>query len=137
MTDVYYESVLRDCEMKKRLFYLGITIVLLLVEVSIALFVQDQFVRPYVGDMLVVILIYTFIRIFIPEKYPWLPAGIFLFAVMVEVLQWFHIVKFMGLGDNIFFSVLIGGVFDWKDILCYGIGCGVTVLAAYYRGDFR
>ena len=46
-----------------------------------------------------------------------------LFAVLVEVLQWFHIVDIMGLSDSRFFSVLIGGVFDWKDILCYGLGC--------------
>ena len=43
------------------------TVILLLTEVLIALYVHDAFVRPYIGDVLVVIVIYTFIRIFVPE----------------------------------------------------------------------
>lgn len=61
--------------------------------------------------------------ILIPEKVKLLPLWIFIFAVAVEILQWFHIVDILGLTDNKFFSVLIGGVFDVKDIFCYGVGC--------------
>ena len=114
--------------MKKRLFYLAVTAVLLLIEVLIALFVHDRFVRPYVGDMLVVVVIYTFVRIFMPEGWSLLPFAIFIFAVLVEILQWFHIVEILGLSDSRFFSVLIGGVFDWKDILCYGLGCAFLAI---------
>lgn len=106
--------------MKKRIIYLITTIILLIIEVLIALYVRDNFVRPYVGDMLVV---YAFVRIFIPDKVKLLPLWVFIFAVAVEILQWFHIVAILGLTDNRFFSVLIGGVFDVKDILCYGVGC--------------
>lgn len=109
--------------MKRRILYLMATIILLVVEVLIALYVHDDFVRPYLGDVLVVIVIYTFVRIFVPEKVKLLPLYIFIFAVAVEILQWFHIVNILGLADNRFFSVLIGGVFDVKDILCYGAGC--------------
>lgn len=109
--------------MKKRIIYLITTTILLVIEVLIALYLHDDFVRPYVGDALVVIVIYAFVRIFIPEKVKLLPFWIFIFAVAVEILQWFHIVDILGLTDNRFFSVLIGGVFDAKDILCYGVGC--------------
>lgn len=109
--------------MKRRILYLMATIILLVVEVLIALYVHDDFVRPYLGDVLVVVVIYTFVRIFVPEKVKLLPLYIFIFAVVVEILQWFHIVNILGLADNRFFSVLIGGVFDVKDILCYGAGC--------------
>ena len=109
--------------MKKRIFYLIITIILFSVEVLIALYVHDNFIRPYVGDMLVVIVIYSFVRIFIPEKCSLLPLFIFIFAVAVEILQWFHIADILGVADNRFLSTLIGGVFDMKDILCYGVGC--------------
>ena len=114
--------------MKKRLFYLAVTAVLLLIEVLIALFVHDRFVRPYVGDMLVVIVVYSLVRIFVPEGWTWLPLGVFGFAVLVEILQWFHIVEVLGLSDSRFFSVLIGGAFDWKDILCYGLGCAFLAI---------
>ena len=108
---------------KKRLEYFVATIGIFLVELLIALFVRDNFVRPYVGDMLVVVLIYTFLRIFFPEKPRFLPLYVFLFAAGVEVLQGVHIVELLGLEDNRFFSILIGTTFDWKDIACYGVGC--------------
>ena len=119
--------------MKKRTRYLIATIILLVIEVFIALYVHDDFVRPYVGDMLAVIFMYTFMRIFIPEEVKLLPLFIFLFAVAVEILQWFHIVDILGLTDNRFFSVLIGGVFDVKDILCYGVGCILLGGYEYYK----
>ena len=119
---------------KKRLIYLMITIMLLIVEVLIARYVHDAFIRPYVGDMLVVILIYTFVRIIIPEKIRLLPFYIFLFAAGVEVLQYFEIVKLLGLEDNQFMSTLIGSVFDLKDIACYGVGCLLLGMYELARG---
>lgn len=115
--------------MNKRLGYIIATVALLLVEVLIALFVHDNFVRPYIGDVLVVVVVYTFIRIFIPDKCRLLPLYVFIFAALVELLQLFHLVDLLGLGDNRFFRVLIGSVFDFKDIVCYGVGC--ILLGAY------
>lgn len=115
--------------MKKRILYLIVTLALLFVEVMIALFVHDSFIRPYVGDMLVVIVVYTFVRIWIPKKCRLLPLYVFVFAVLVEVLQYFNIVRLLGLSGSRFFRVLIGGTFDLKDIACYGVGC--VVLGVY------
>lgn len=109
--------------MKKRLVYLLATIILFITEVLIALYVHDNFIRPYVGDAIVVIVIYTFVRILIPEKGRLLPLYIFLFAVVVEILQGIHIVNILGVADNRFLRTLIGDSFDIKDILCYGVGC--------------
>lgn len=108
---------------KKRWIYIILTIILLTVEVLIALFIHDKFIRPYIGDVLVVMVIYTFIRIFVPEKVRMLPSYILCFAVLVELMQYFRIVELLGLQDNRFFSVLIGAVFDMKDIVCYAVGC--------------
>ena len=107
----------------RRVTYFIITIILLIIEVLIALFVHDSFVRPYVGDVLVVAVIYTLIRIFIPNKVKLLPLYIFLFGVFVELMQYANIVKLLGLQDNRFFSVLVGTTFDINDIICYGVGC--------------
>ena len=109
--------------MKKRLIYLIVTILILIIEVMIALFVHDKLVRPYIGDVLVTILICSFLRIFIPKGVKLLPLYVFIFAAGVEVLQYFRIVELLGLSDNRFFSILIGSVFDVKDVVCYGIGC--------------
>lgn len=111
---------------KKRIAYFVATVILFGIELLIALFVHDRFIRPYVGDVLVVVLLYTFVRIFVPEGVRLLPLYIFVFAVGVEVLQYFRIAEVLGLSDNRVLSVVIGSVFDWKDVVCYGVGCAVT-----------
>lgn len=115
---------------RKRLLNLAVFLTLLLMETLIALFVHDGFVRPYVGDVLVVAVVYFFLRIFIPEKYPWLPAAVFAFAVTVEGLQYFHLAERLGITSPVLRTVL-GSVYDTKDIVCYGVGC--VFLAAYER----
>ena len=97
--------------------------VILVIEILIALFVHDSFIRPYGGDILVTVLICCFVRMIFPEKIPLLPVWVFLFAVFVEVLQYFDIVSLLGLGDIKFFVVLIGNSFSFADIICYAIGC--------------
>ena len=118
--------------MNSRFKYLVVTVILLLIEVLIALFVHDNFIRPYVGDMLVVIVVYTFVRMFIVQKCKMLPLYVFIFAALVEILQYFELVKRLGLSDNRFLRVLIGSVFDIKDIICYGIGCIILGGYEYY-----
>ena len=113
----------------KRILYALTTIILLVIEVLIALFVHDSIIRPYVGDVLVVVVIYTFVRIFVPERVVFLPLYIFVFSVGVELLQLVNIVDKLGLSDNRFFSVLIGTVFDIKDVICYAVGC--LILGGY------
>ena len=70
-----------------------------------------------------VILIYTFIRIFIPGKVRLLPLYVFIFAAAVELLQLIRIVEILGLQDNKLMSTIIGTSFDIRDILCYFVGC--------------
>ncbi|MBQ6795334.1 MAG: DUF2809 domain-containing protein [Clostridia bacterium] len=108
---------------KSRITYAILTFLLLICEVFIALFVNDDFIRPFIGDVLVVILICCFIRIFKPEGIRLLPLFVFLFAVCVEVAQYFDYAKLLGLDGNKFFSVLLGRSFSWHDLVCYGAGC--------------
>lgn len=108
---------------RKRLKYLFLFLIFLVTEVLIVLYVHDHFVRPYLGDILVVVVIYFLIKIFLPTKNRWLPGGIFLFATLIETLQYFHLVELLGVENNVFLRILIGSTFDPKDILCYAIGC--------------
>jgi hypothetical protein len=85
--------------------------------------VHDDFIRPYIGDVLIVCVIYCAIRAIFPNKIKMLPIWVFLFAVLVEFMQYIGIVNILGLNENAFFRVLMGSVFDWKDVICYGIGC--------------
>ena len=108
---------------KRRLMYVLMLIVLLGVEVGIALFVHDDFVRPYIGDVLVTVLLCCLCRVALPEGVPALPLYVFVFAALVEAAQYVDIVKLLGWEDNAFLSTIIGRTFSWADILCYGVGC--------------
>ena len=92
-----------------------------LIDLIIALHVHDRIIRPYIGDMLVVV--YCFVRVFVPRGMKRLPLYVFLFAVCVEVLQYFRLAELLGLQGNTAARIILGSVFDWKDIACYGAGC--------------
>lgn len=108
---------------QKRFFNFILFMIFLVIEVLIALYVHDDFVRPYLGDVLVVVVLYFFVRIWIPEKYRWLAGAIFVFAAAVEVLQYFRLVEILGVENNVFLRTILGSTFDFKDIVCYGAGC--------------
>jgi hypothetical protein len=109
---------------KKYFFW---TLVLFIVELSIALYIRDAFIRPYVGDYLVTIFIYCFIRTFFKTKIWKVCLAVLLFSYIVEVLQYFHIVNVLGLQNNIIMKTAIGYGFEWWDLLAYTLGI-VTVL---------
>ena len=91
--------------MEKRIFYIISFLMIFCIEVLIALYVRDSFVR-----------------IFIPTGIPRLPFYVFLFACFVEILQYFQLVETLGI-TNRALRIILGSTFDWKDIVCYGAGC--------------
>ena len=119
-----------------RFRYLLAFLLIFSTEVLIALFVRDRFIRPYGGDILVTVLICCFVRIFIPYGIRLLPLWVFLFAAAVEVGQYFDFVSLLGLGDIAFFRVLLGSTFSAADILCYGAGCMLFLLAELFFRNF-
>ena len=124
---------------RNRLVYFTIFCGLLALEVFIALFVHDAFIRPYVGDMLVTLLLCSLCRVFIPERARFLPAAVFLFSVGVEIGQYFDIVALLGLADHKFIYILLGRTFSWLDLLCYAVGCmaafGLDQIIIGYRRE--
>ncbi len=107
----------------ERLWYATAFTVLLMIEVLIALYVNDAFIRPYGGDILVTILLCCMVKTVFPNRFRLLPLWVFLFATAVEIAQYFDFVTLLGLGNISFFRILLGTSFAWLDILCYGIGC--------------
>ena len=118
-----------DSILKKRLCYCVSFFVLFLTEVFIAIFVHDAFIRPYVGDILVVGVLYCAIRVVLPTRCKLLSLWVFLFAAGVEVLQYFHLVRLLGLEEHTVLRIILGSTFDGMDLLCYAAGC---VLLGFY-----
>lgn len=123
--------------MKINFKYLIFFILFLLIEIIIAKYINDSFVRPYMGDVLVVILIYCFVQIFQQKKLKWLPAYIFVFAVVVEILQLVNVLSILGLKGNRLARIVFGTNFDFKDIICYFIGTLILFAWQYIdRGNY-
>ena len=109
-----------------------LTILFFVTEVLIALYVKDNFVRPYVGDYLVVMLIYCAVRTFIKANPVKIALAVLLFAYLVEVLQYFRIVDRLGLSGNLVAKTVIGYGFEWLDMLAYTLGV-LTILLVEWR----
>lgn len=107
--------------MKLQYKYLGVFLVLLMIEIYIGVFVHDNIIRPFVGDALIVGVIYFFIRSFI-KKLRFLPVYVFLFACVIEVGQYFNLVSILHMENFKLAKIIIGATFDFKDIFSYLIG---------------
>ncbi len=112
--------------------YFLLALFFFIVEVLIALYVKDNFVRPYVGDYLVVMLIYCAVRTIIKASPVKVAVGVLLFAYLIETLQYFRIVDRLGLAGNTLAKTVIGYGFEWWDMLAYTLGV-LTILLVEYR----
>jgi uncharacterized membrane protein len=113
--------------------YALLALALLLIEVAIALFVRDRFVRPYLGDVLAVILVYAALRA--AFRIGTVPAALaaFLIAVAVELGQYFHILDLLGLADNQVARIILGTGFELKDFAAYTAGALIALAVERLR----
>ena len=109
---------------KKIRTVMGLLSALLLgAEILIGLFAHG-WIRNYLGDVLVVILLYTLWRTASPEKPRrgfLLPLGLLLFAFCVELLQLWGFCDKLHI-TNKFLRILIGTGFSPIDLLSYAAG---------------
>lgn len=112
-------------KLKFNLIYFLVSLFVFIIEVLIAtLFSNIFFVRAYLGDVLVVMLLFTLVKSFIIIKNNQnLILGIFLFSCLVEWAQYFHIAEKLGLQPGSIMYIIVGNSFSWIDIVCYAAGC--------------
>lgn len=120
---------------RRRLIWLAGFAVLLVLEILIALYVDDTFIRPYGGDILIVMLLGCLVRSLYPKGKLWLSLWLLLFTVAVEISQYFSLVDRIGLGQIGFFRTLMGTDFAWGDIWSYAVGCIFFFLADWLLRD--
>ena len=108
--------------------YLLLTIIIFFIELAIALFIKDTLIRPFVGDVLVVVLIYCFFSIFLNFPHWKVAVGVLIFACCIEILQYFDYVKLLGLENNRILSIALGRTFEWTDFIAYFTGFLLIIL---------
>ena len=113
-----------------------IAIFIFVVEVLIATELKNIFfVRAYLGDVFVVMLMYYFIKAFFDFNPTKLIVGIFIFSCLIEFVQYFHFGELLGFKDTRIVMIMLGNSFSWIDILCYFAGCAVIFLFIILDGN--
>lgn len=107
--------------------YLTAALVIFFVEVFIALYVHDDFVRPWGGDVLVVVLLYCFVRGVTRLNVLSAALAVLVFSWLIETLQYLQIVRILGLEGNAFARTIIGTTFSWSDIVAYTLGIALVI----------
>ena len=109
---------------RDRILFLLIALLLIGIEFVIGIFVHDRFIRPFGGDIIVVVILYALVRsVFIKTSQP-LAVYVFLFSAAYEFTQLIPLVDLLGI-SNRFIRIVMGSSFSWIDILCYLAGCGL------------
>lgn len=105
-----------------------LAVLLFAIEVYIALYVRDGFVRPYLGDVLVVMLLFFVFASFTRASPMLLACGVLSFAFLVEFTQAWGLVHRSGFAHNELVRVVLGDTFQWGDLLCYTVGACCALL---------
>jgi hypothetical protein len=108
--------------------YFLIAIILFTVEIMIALFVTDNIIRPYVGDFLVVILVYCFVRSFFKISILKAAIGTLVFAFVIEFLQYLNFIELIHLKHSRIANLVLGNLFQWIDLIAYTLGVLLVLL---------
>jgi len=108
--------------------YFVLAILLFLAEVLIAYYMHDKIIRPYVGDLLVVILIYCFIKSFVNISVTKAAIFVLLFVYVIELLQYLNMIKFLGLQKSRMANIVLGNYFEWIDLVAYTAGIAIVIL---------
>lgn len=104
--------------------YAIIAALLFIAEVCIALWITEPFIRGFLGDTLVIVLLFTIIKSLFNRPQRFLAEAILVFAIVVEFSQYLKIIDYLNI-ESQFIKVIMGQVFDWFDILAYVIGYAI------------
>lgn len=95
------------------------------IEVSIAVFQFGAVIRSYLGDVFVIWLMYYAITSLVSYSKKRIVLGVLVFSYFIETLQYFKVLKLLGLNHNRILSIVVGSSFSWIDLLCYSVGAMV------------
>ncbi|MGL4268261.1 MAG: DUF2809 domain-containing protein [Plesiomonas sp.] len=110
-----------------------LTIALFMTEVLIARYSTGGFIRGFVGDMLVILLMFCAVRSVLRLPVIPLALSVLFFAYLIEIGQWFGLVDKLGLGQYRLARIIIGSHFDWLDWVAYSVGFVIICLIHHYQ----
>jgi hypothetical protein len=116
--------------------YFILAMLLFLIEVLIAAYLHDKMVRPYVGDFLVVILLYCLVKSFFTVSTLQAAVSVLIFSYIIELSQYFHLVSHLGLQNSKLVATILGSSFEWIDLIAYTAGIAVVLYIEKIRETY-
>jgi len=118
------------------LSYFSGFLIILIIELLIAFCFKDNFVRPFLGDFLVVILIYCCIKSFFKVKSLKLAMVVLLFAFIIEISQYFQLIQLLHLERYFLAKLILGTTFEWLDFAAYTAGIALIIGLEYFTVNY-
>ena len=109
--------------------YALFAVVLFAIEVVIAVFVRDAFVRPILGDVLAVMFVYCALLSVFTIRQRTAALIAFAIAVVIEIMQYLDALTWLRLEDNQIARIVLGTTFTWGDIVAYVVGALASLIA--------
>jgi hypothetical protein len=106
---------------------------LLGLEILIACFAHDRFIRPYAGDFLATILLYCALKSVWPAPARWVALAALLVSYAIEAAQLAHLLHWLGWQHVRLARLLLGSQFEWGDMLAYTLGAALVLGVERYR----
>lgn len=106
---------------------------LLSLELSIGLYLHDALVRPYGGDLLVVVLLYCLAKTFVRAPVAPTVLAVFGLACAVEAAQYAGLLYWLGWQKSQVARLVLGSQFAWGDVLAYALGAGCVLGAEWAK----
>jgi hypothetical protein len=112
--------------------YAALAALLLAVEIGIARLIHTGLIRSFIGDVLVVVLVFAVLRSCLSISGKRLALAAFAFACCIEVLQAFQLVNVLGLHAQTplhkVLRIALGATFDKWDFVAYACGYVLSIL---------
>ena len=104
-----------------------IFLILFTIEVIIAIYVTQHFIRHWFGDFLIVIMLYYFLKSFLKITPLYMAIAVLIFAYFIEFLQLTKLLEILHLEHNKLANLIFGNTFSITDLIAYTLGI-ITVL---------
>lgn len=118
-----YQNRQKGKTLKRRLIYFVLALICFAACVLIVgFFSHNQLIRGFVGDVIIISLIFFFIEFFFDFHPGRLAIFVLVLAFTTEFLQYLRLISLLGLEQSGLARLVIGSVFDPMDLIAYTIG---------------
>jgi len=118
---------LRTFKLRCHLGYFLLALIILLIEIAIAKYMSG-WVRSYLGDVLVIVLLYSAIMSMAALNKRPVVLFTLIIAFAIEFGQYFKLVELLGFAPDSMAYIILGNTFSVDDLGCYAVGAMLILL---------